>query len=178
METKKRANSVISTRLEGDTIVFAVVGVGEMTLGLGELSQAVKHRAMVHGLIQRVSDAAALSRNTETGQSATPSDKFHAMKDIVDHYRTGTTEWTLRRASGGGETRENGITLRALAAVQGADVATMRERVEKLAEKQGITTRAILAKIATQPAVAAKIAELRAQTVSVDVEDMLAELGE
>jgi hypothetical protein len=100
------------------------------------------------------------------------------MKDIVDHYRTGTTEWTLRRASGGGETRENGITLRALAAVQGADVATMRERVEKLAEKQGITTRAILAKIATQPAVAAKIAELRAQTVSVDVEDMLAELGE
>ncbi len=177
METKKRANSVISTRVDENGVVFSVTGVGELSLPFGELSDAVKHRAMIHGLIQRVSDAAALSRNTETGQSATPQDKYNAMRDIVEHYRTGTTEWSVKRASGTGETRENGITLRALAAVQGADVATMRERVERLAEKQGVTTRAILAKIATQPAVAAKIAELRAQTVAVDADAMLAELG-
>ena len=177
METKKRSNSVISTRLEGDAIVFSVAGVGELHLPFGELSDAVKHRAMIHGLTQRISDAAALSRNPETGKSATPQDKYDEMARLVAHYRTGTPEWSVKRAGGTGETRENGITLRALAAVQGADVATMRERVDRLAEKQGVTTRAILAKISQQPAVATKIAELRAQTVSVDADDMLAELG-
>jgi hypothetical protein len=177
METKKRSNSIISTRVDATGVVFSVADVGELSLLFGELSEAVKQRAMAHGLIQRVCDAAALSRNPDTGKSATPQDKYNAMRDIVAHYRTGTVEWALRRAGGTGETRETGITLRALALVQNVDIATMRERVDRLAEKQGVTTRAILAKISQQPAVATKIAELRAQTVSVDADGMLAELG-
>ena len=176
--TKKRANSIITTTYDNGGITFHVTGVGELSLPFADLSPEVVRRATIHGFIQRVSDAAALSRNADTGKPATPQEKFAEMEKLVAHYRTGTTEWSVKRASSGGESREGGLTLRALASVQKTDVATMREKVEKMAEKTGVTTRAILAKLATQASVCAEIARIRAQTVTVDADELLAELGE
>lgn len=178
METKKRANSIITTAHDSAGITFHVAGVGELSLPFADLSPEITRRAMIHGLIQRVSDAAALSRNPDTGKPATPQEKFAEMEKLVAHYRTGTVEWALRRASGGGESREGGVTLRALANVQKTDVGAMREKVERMAEKNGTTTRAILAKLATQSAVAAEIARLKSATVAIDADELLAELGE
>lgn len=178
METKKRANSIISTRHDATGITFTVAGVGDIPLPFAELSHTVRERAMVHGLIQRISDAAALSRDPDTGKPATPQAKFDEMARLVAHYRTGTGDWSIRREGGGGESREGGVTLRALANVQKTDVATMREKIERMAEKNGTTTRAILAKLATQSAVAAEIARLKSATVAVDADELLAELGE
>ena len=177
METKKRANSIISTRTDENGIVFSVTGAGELHLPFEDLSEIVRKRAMVHGLIQRISDAAALSRDPDTGKPATPQAKYDEMARLVAHYRTGTVEWGIRREGGGGETREGGLTIRALANVQKTDVATMREKVERMAEKNGTTTRAILAKLATQSAVAAEIARLKSATVAVDADELLADIS-
>ena len=51
----------------------------------------------------------------------------------------------------------------------------MRQRIERLAEKRGITTRALLATLAKQEAVAKRIAEMRAPT-GLDADDLLGEL--
>lgn len=176
--TKKRANSIISTRGDAGGITFIVYGIGELRVDYADLSPEVKAHAMFHGLKQRITDAAALERDPVTGKSATAQEKFDEMARLVAHYRTGTAEWNTRRAAGdGGESREGGITLRALANVQKTDAGTMREKIARMAEKQGVSTRAILAKLATQTAVAAEIARLRAQTVAVDADELLAELG-
>lgn len=170
-----RANSIISTTIDNDTITFAVQGVGNLTINMKQVSTQNATRAMHHGIIQRVSDAAALSRNTDTGQPASPADKFDAMKRIVDHLNSGSPDWSLRVASGESGSAVAGITLKAVASVQGVSVDEMRQRIERLAEKRGITTRALLATLAKQEAVAKRIAEMRAPT-GLDADDLLGEL--
>jgi len=169
-----RANSIITTAINADTITFTVAGAGELKLDLHNISSDVATRAMHHGLIQRISDAAALSRNPENGQPASPADKLEAMRRLVDHYNTGSAEWGIRAPAA--ERGEGGLTLRAVAAVQGVTVDEMRTRLEGLAEKRETTVRAILAKLATQADVAAKIAELRGPA-AVDADDLLGELS-
>lgn len=76
-------------------IRFKVEGVGELILATSALSNEVRRQAMIHGLVQRISDAAALSRDAKTGKSASPEEKFKAMKVLVDHYASGTVSWNL-----------------------------------------------------------------------------------
>lgn len=176
MQTKPKSNSVITTEIDGTRITFRVKDAGSVTLNTEDLSPAVRSRALQHGMIQRISDAAALSRNPDTGLPASPQDKLAAMEELVAHYASGTEEWGRKRAAGAGA--EGGITLRAVAAVQGVSVETMRERVAALAEKRGTTTRAILAALAKQEAVARKVAEMRAAGGDSKVaEELLGELA-
>lgn len=101
METKK-ASAVITTALSAtnDAVTFTVKDAGELTLELARISDANKARAMLHGFVQRISDAAALSRNPETGKPASAQDKFDAMRILIEHYHSGTGEWTRTRAAG------------------------------------------------------------------------------
>lgn len=57
-------------------------------------------QAIVHGLKQKLVDAAAISRNPETGRSATVDDKFLAVREVYDRLHSG--EWNKRRESGEG----------------------------------------------------------------------------
>lgn len=95
-----KSNSIITTEVLPGAIRFVVKGAGDMTLELAKVSDACKAHAAVHGFVQRISDAAAISRDKTTGASASPADKFTAMRRLIDHYETGTTEWT-RVAEGG-----------------------------------------------------------------------------
>lgn len=168
MQLKPKANSVITHALreDGQAILFKVRDAGELTLELDRLGEAVKQRAMIHGLIQRVSDAAALPFNKEAGRYATPQEKLEAMRGLVEHYMTGTGEWA-RKAAGGGAPRvtsEDLLILRAVAELQGVEVATMRERVKEMAEKRGVTQRAYLGAIlARSEAVRAIVERMKAE---------------
>lgn len=119
MEKKPKANSVISTERvitpeDGEVLIFKVKDAGETRLPLLLLSEKVRNKAMIHGLVQKVSDAAALSRNTETGKSATPQDKLAAMAKVVEHFASGTEEWNTKREGGGGAGAEVLLLVRAL----------------------------------------------------------------
>jgi hypothetical protein len=96
-----RSNAVVSTTVDATAsqIKFDVVGAGSVVLRLGMLSDTIRQAAVLHGMKQRVSDAAAISRDPLTGKSASPSDKLAAMRELVEHYETGTTDW--KRAGGG-----------------------------------------------------------------------------
>lgn len=114
MQTKPKSNSVITHefREENGELAFLVNGAGETVLPLDRLSTQVRHRAMLHGLIQRISDAAAMSRDPATGRAASPQDKLAAMKSLVDHYASGTLDWGRKREGGGAQ--EGGLLISVL----------------------------------------------------------------
>lgn len=100
----KRANAVIATEIEatpGGTLVrFTVKDAGVITLEMARLNSAIIDHAAVHGMVQRISDAAAISRDPKNGQAATPEEKFEAMQKLVEYYHSGTGEWSRVREAG------------------------------------------------------------------------------
>ena len=146
MATKAKSNSVITAKPDKQGITFTVLGVGDIVLGFDQLSASVRQRAMVHGLTQRISDAAAIPFNKEENRYATPQEKFEAMQALVEHYHTGTEEWSRTRAAGGSRVDgETTLILRAVAEHQGCPVEDMRERVKAIAAKREMTPREYLA---------------------------------
>lgn len=173
-----RANAIVQTAIDAGagTLTVTVAGHEPLVLRVADLSPEVAAYAALHGLKQRIVDAAALERD-EMGRPASPADKWAAMSKLVSHYASGSREWGLRTAgNGSGAGAEGGLILRAVAAIQGVELRGMRERLEALAEKRETTTRALLARLAKEPAVIEKMAELRGP-VKAGGDELLAELA-
>lgn len=88
MQSKRKRNTVVTHALAGSVITFTV-GEQSFTLDIGNLTSDLGQQAMVHGVIQKVSDRAAIGRDPETGASATPEEKFTAMKETADRLMAG-----------------------------------------------------------------------------------------
>lgn len=180
-----RENAVVQVDelADGQGLVFTVPNVGKFEVRLGSLSQAIKDRATLHGMKQRISDKAAIPRNTTTGLSATPAEKFEAMRALAEHYSSGTDQWELRGKAGPrGPSDQTQLILRALAVIQGVTVDEFTDRVKVRCEKTGETVSTWAKRMAGAPGAAgdnirAKMAELTVQRESaVDVDDELASL--
>jgi hypothetical protein len=127
MSADKTAAAKIAKRREGSIITvsndetagfqrFDVATVGALYLyhtpqadGPPGLSEQVKAHAAFHGMEQRIRDAGALGYDEELKRYATPKEKFDAMKELVDYYNSGATEWSLR-----GGISEGSLLFRAL----------------------------------------------------------------
>lgn len=98
-----RSNS--SVRVEPNfaarTLSIHVFQSGTLVLDLNKVSQANLDRATFHGFKQRIPDAAAIARDETTGKSATPAEKYAAMKRLVEHYNSGAEGWTLNQREPG-----------------------------------------------------------------------------
>lgn len=99
--TGKRANWTIAHKIEGQLVKFSVKGAGELVLDVAKVNAANRAKAEMHGFVQRISDAAAMARDSKTGASATPQQKFEAMKRLVEHYVSGSSEWSPARSTEG-----------------------------------------------------------------------------
>lgn len=169
MNTKAKSNSVITHQASNKGISFDVVGVGIIDLDFSKVDEANKNRAMIHGFIQRISDAAAISRDPETGESATAQDKFDAMQRLVTHYESGTSEWSRRPVAGEG--KSGGLLFKALC-VMSAETKS----ADEIREWMGTKTKAQLTALRNSPKVAAIIAELRPVSDDVDADTLIEEL--
>lgn len=185
MQSKPKVNSIITHALSDDkcVITFTVKDAegpgrpGRFTFDVTGAHPDMQHMAAVHGFIQRISDGAAMSRDKETGKPATPAEKMARMQAIADHYAGGATTWGMNRVAGGeGRGQGPSIVVRAFAAIQGLSVADALARVREQAEKQRVTTKAYLKKLATAKAIIDKVAELRAAEASADGDELLANL--
>jgi hypothetical protein len=175
---KFKSNSVIawSVNTAARSLTATVKGVGDITLNLSTVSQANLDYAAFHGLKQRLTDAAAIGRDEESGASATPQEKYDAIMRVRDHLASGSADWRLRGEAG--DRGEQSIIVQALARVQRTDEATIREKVEAMAEKRGVKPAAVLRKLATAPDVARAIDAIRAERgFAADAEDLLEELN-
>ena len=91
--------SIISAEwdIPSATLTFNVLGGGQLVLDVARCGETVVQRAAFHGFEQKVRDAGAIPRDTNTGRSATPAEKFAAMKKVVENLHAG--EWNVRASS-------------------------------------------------------------------------------
>lgn len=177
MQEKAKSNSIITHRIIDGKVEFTVKGEQPFIVDPDKLSAQNRARAMIHGIIQRISDGGALSRNPENGQPATPADKRARMVRIADHLMSGTTEWALKAVVGEGV--NVGLVIRAMIAMGKArDVDHANELIGKLAAKHGVERDAAVKMLADAGDIKAKMLELRAAEVKVTktADDLLADL--
>lgn len=115
------------------------------------LTSSIIRYATLHGLKQKLVDAAAISRDPETGRTASPADKIAAVQEVLDRLLAG--EWNKRREGGA----TGGLLLRALMRMQPAKTR------EQLIEWLGTKSDAEKAALRRNPKVAAVIEEIRAE---------------
>ena len=141
----------------------------ELVITTNSLKNGLLYMAAIHGLKQKLVDAAAISRNPETGRAATVEDKFQAVEAVYDRLLAGA--WNATR-EGGGAT--GGLLLQALVRMY-AGRKTPDELKAFLADK----TDAEKTALRKNPRVAQIIEDIRAETgkaANIDTDEMLGEL--
>ena len=143
----------------------------KLILRATDLSPMIVAQAIVHGLKQKLVDAAAISRNTETGRAASVQDKYDAVKEVYDRLLSG--EWNKRREGGSGGSA-GGLLFRALCRMY--DGKKTADDIRAFLEGKTDAEKAALRK---NSRVAAIIEEIRAESATggdVNTDDLLADL--
>ena len=70
-----------------------------LAFDMSKASESNVAYAALHGFNQRIGDAGALGFNKETGQYASPAEKFAAMQAVADHIMSGSNDWEMPRAA-------------------------------------------------------------------------------
>ena len=143
----------------------------ELAITASQLSNHVMEYAIFHGLKQKLVDAAAISRNPETGRAATVEDKFQAVKTVYDRLLAG--QWNATREGG---VATGGLLLQALCRMY-AGRKTPDELKAFLADK----TDAEKTALRKNPRVAQIIEDIRAEqgkAATIDTDGLLGELEE
>lgn len=168
--------SAITTTVEGNVLTLTFSNGKALTLNAGEiqtfvpgdLSAEVMASAMLHGLKQKLVDAAAISRDPSNGRAATIETKYNAVKEVFDRLIAG--QWNKQREGG---TATGGLLLAALIR---AYPAKTEEQLRAFLSGKTDAEKAALRK---NPKIAAIIEEIKAERgaePSAVGDDLLAEL--
>lgn len=136
-----------------------------------QLSADIRAYGLIHGLKQKLVDAAAISRNPETGRAASVQDKFDAVKEVYDRLLAG--EWNKRREGGAGGSA-GGLLFRALCRMYAGkkDADAIREFLEGKTDAE----KAALRKNAKVAAIIEEIRAEQAKPGDANADDLLADL--
>lgn len=135
---------------------------GEFLIGAGTLESGIYNHAALHGLKQKIVDAAAI------GAGATITDKYEAMKEVVERLTGPEPTWNKSPGSGGGA--RGGLLFNALCRLY-PDKETDAIRVyhDKLDRSQ----QAALRKNTKIAAIVEEIKAERMDTSGVDTDELL-----
>lgn len=165
----------ISRAMDGTPIELILVFGNGTPLGLkvSDLSESIKAEALMHGLKQKLVDAAAISRDPDTGRSATVEDKFDAVKEVYDRLLSGQWNKVREGGSGGGN---GGLLFAAL--VRLYDGRKTEEEIRAfLAEKTDAEQVALRTSTRIAPIIAAIKAERAARKgAAIDGDELLSGL--
>ena len=143
---------------ENGTLVLAFRHGEVLRIHPETLNPEIQRAAMLHGLKQKLVDAAAISRDTTTGRAATIITKFDAVKEIFDRI-TGAggkaPSWNKSRVGGAGG--QGGLLARAIARYKNVEVAAAKAYLDRLTDAQKQALR-------VDPRIAAIINDLRAES--------------
>ena len=131
------------------------------------LAPEIQRAALLHGLKQKLVDAAAISRDTTTGRAATIATKFDAVKEIFDRITGENPSWNKPRA--GGQGGQGGLLARAIARFKSVPVEAAKAYLERLTDAQKQALR-------VDPRIATIINELRlesARPAGIDTDALL-----
>lgn len=125
-------SNVITTAVNAAarTVSFKVGERPALVLDLSRVSGANVAYAALHGFKQRIADAGALERTDQDGRLIPAQEleaaKFAKMSALVEHYHSGSEDWSTRREGSG---TEGGLLLRSLVAA-GVDMEQARAKIE------------------------------------------------
>lgn len=160
------SNKAIETSIQ-DAVITITTREGVISIDASKLTPEIQQAAMMHGLKQKIVDAAAIGRNLETGKSATIKDKYEAMKEVADRL-VNEAQWNKTREGGAGGA--DGLLVRALVELYPAkSIEELREFVNGKDKKEQAALRA-------NPKVAAIIDRIRAESTNIDTDALLGEL--
>lgn len=166
-QTKTTPALAVTTHDESQSLTLTFANGDSLMLDAGKLSDDIRQAAMLHGLKQKLVDAAAISRDPSNGRAATVEVKYAAVKEVFDRLLAG--EWNKRR-EGGGNT--GGLLFRALCEMY--DGRKSPEQIKEYLAERSDKEKAALRK---NPKVAVIIDRLRAAEGDAgDSDDLLAEL--
>lgn len=126
--TKNDITATISEDMGTLTLAFSDNRV--LTLKASQLDVEVAAQALMHGLKQKLVDAAALSRDRDTGRAASIDTKFEAVQAVYDRLLSG--QWNKPR-----EGASNGTLLaQALVRLTGRTLEDVRAQLATLTDAQ------------------------------------------
>jgi len=133
-ETKRTPDITVDTY--GSTLTLTFRDGRELALNLESLSGQIRQDAMLHGLKQKLVDAAAIARSTETGRSATLGDKFDAVNEVFIRITAADGTWNKGRAAGEGTGAQGAVFIRALMKLKGKTKSEVEAFLEPLSKEQ------------------------------------------
>lgn len=163
-----KRTTAITAEINETHLVFKGDNGRELRVSATDLSDDVRMQALMHGLKQKIGDAAAISRNPDTGRSATTDDKFDAMSEVLNRLLSG--QWNKTREAGDGA-GAGGLLFKALCKVKADKTpAEVRAYLEGRTKEEQAALRKV-------PAIAAAIEEIKAASAKdggIDGEALLA----
>ena len=173
--TVNLADSLSTVSIAHGELVLTFADQTAVTLSTRDLSPEILSQALLHGLKQKLVDAAAIARNLDTGASATTADKKGAVMEI--HTRLLEGAWNKGRVAGDGTSGKGSILLLALQRLQpNRDAAELAEWLKARTDAE----RAALAKNAKilphVQAIQAERAAAAAKRSGVDSDELLNDL--
>jgi hypothetical protein len=165
-ETKRQAAIEATQVGNGLTLTFSNGAV--IQCDAHNFDTALRDQAMMHGFKQKLVDAAAISRNPDTGRSATIDDKYQAVKDVYDRLMAG--QWNKTRGDGTGS-GTGGLLFRALCLHYPTKTA---DAIRAFLDKKTAAEKTALRNV---PAIATIITTLKVDSGDVDTDALLDELN-
>lgn len=159
----------ITTDIFGSTLTLNFSNGEELAIDITKLSPEITLYAALHGVKQKLIDAAAIACNVETGRSATIDDKYTAVKAVFDRITKPDGTWNKAKAVES-EAANGNMLVRALMHMTGEDKTYVEDFLSAKTKEQ----RAALKK---NPKVLAIIEELRGAPKEGHSDDLLRELG-
>ena len=168
-QNKKLATAVAAT-IAGPILTLRFSNGQTLAVDANALSPDIQQQAMMHGLKQKLIDAAAIARDPDTGRTATIDDKFAAVRDVYDRITAadGST-WNKIRANGEAGGNKGGLLARAMMRL------TSKSRTE-ITEFLDAKSKDEIAALRKNPRIAEIIAQLQveqANTSDVDSDALL-----
>lgn len=176
-----KKNSIITVDATETGLTFVVDGAGEFTLTFASLTDDLRQKALIHGLTQKVSDAAAIAK-AELPADATEAAKvkFEAMRAVADRLAEG--DWSKRAGDGSGPVA--GVIFRAFVEFVTNAAKAKKRPAPSEAEIRAVydaKDRAGQLALRNVPEIAAIIERIKSErgagAVKVDASALLGELG-
>ena len=152
-DTQKK--DIEATITEGGNLTLTFRHGERLTVFVDQLNPEIQRMAMIHGLKQKLVDAAAISRDTTTGRAATIATKYEAVREIFDRITGENPSWNKPRAGGAGG--QGGLLARAIARYKSVPVEAAKAYLDRLTDAQKQALR-------VDPRIATIINELRAES--------------
>ena len=177
MSATEQKKDIEASITEGGNLTLTFRHGERLTVFVDQLAPEIQRAAMIHGLKQKLVDAAAISRDTTTGRAATISTKYDAVREIFDRITGENPSWNKPRAGGAGG--QGGLLARAIMLYKSrtgsypVTIEQVKAHLDRLTDAQKQALR-------VAPQIAAIINELRAESAKpagIDTDALLSGLG-